>query len=582
MIRRYGRGLIPTLLVAMLVLSACGGRADLPTPRPTATVAQLPTATTSPSTPTALPATPTPVPATATPTPQRATPTPPGPAIKRGGTLNLGVYLDSPTLDIQKVRFTLATQSMYSSMNTLIQDDPATHKQVVGDLAESWNVSGDGLTYTFNLRKDVQWSDGQAFSAQDVLYSFNRILDDSLQPPSQLRNRLSLVSKIEAPSDSVVRLTLKSKSASFLSQIADIFMVIYPKHRPFPEFDSNPVSTGPFRIVSRTSASGVELTRNDRYFAKGKDNLPYLDGLKIILVTDQTLHLAAFKTGRLDVTDRGSVMPGSTKTDVRKAVPNVQIFPYLSSANTLIFQNRGITADPRFREAVDLAIDRSAMVALGEAGSSITAVAIGGASIPASLGGAWGLPADELARLPGYRQPKTDDIERAKALIRDLNLSGPVKLTYHTITDSFTVVKDQLTKIGVNMELEQLQFGVQVDRLITGNFQLGYAGVAPPFDDPTYVMSGLYKTGGAFNYGKWSVPEIDSLIAQQDASLDPVERKKLVTDLERQMINSHIAPVLWWGGGSHYWQPYVMNSRAKGAPLLYSNVSRYQEVWLDR
>ncbi len=210
------------------------------------------------------------------------------------------------TLDIHRTRDTLPQDSMLASLNSLIQTDLKDHATLRPDLAERWEVSSDGRVITFSLRRDVTWHDGEKFTAADVLFTIEKIAFDKGGYVSHVKERFAAMEKAEVVDDFTVRVTLKQPSVSFLTGMADEFLRIYPKHRPFPEFDARPVGTGPFKVVEYIRGSHVNLTRNDNFFRAGAERLPYLDGLNLLLVTDVALRAAAFRTGRIDGTGRAA------------------------------------------------------------------------------------------------------------------------------------------------------------------------------------------------------------------------------------------------------------------------------------
>ena len=181
----------------------------------------------------------------------------------------------------------------------LLKFDPENYPKIIGDLAESWTVSGDQKTYTFKIHKGVKFHDGSILTARDVKASYDKII---FPPPGvvSLRKTLySAVEKVEVPDDYTVVFRLKWPSASFLGSLASPFNYIYKADILAKDpnwYEKNIMGTGPFKFVEHVAGSHWVGKRNEDYFVKGR---PYLDGYRAIFIKDTGARVAAVRGGRV-------------------------------------------------------------------------------------------------------------------------------------------------------------------------------------------------------------------------------------------------------------------------------------------
>ncbi|HLZ10463.1 MAG TPA: ABC transporter substrate-binding protein, partial [Chloroflexota bacterium] len=145
--------------------------------------------------------------------------------------------------------------------------------KIVGNLAKSWDVSSDGTTVTFHLAQGVKWHDGTAFSAQDVVYSWNRAKDPNTKPANPHADYWAPVQSVEAPDDHTAKVTLKTYSDNWLFHMGAGSACIVSQ-KSVDTNKTNPIGTGPFKFAAWNRGSSLQLTRNDAYWgnkAKLKD-----------------------------------------------------------------------------------------------------------------------------------------------------------------------------------------------------------------------------------------------------------------------------------------------------------------------
>ena len=585
----YAHAMPVTVLFAVaLAMVACG------TAEPTTT--QIAPSTSSPTrppstTPTAIVNAPfTIVPTATRPAPTatagpNASPTPSPVKPKAGGVLRTYETRNLEGNDFHFVRNSSTWVAMAPLMSWLVAYNEGEGR-LYPDIAESWDISADGLTYTFHLAKGATWHDGQPVTADDVLYNVDRISGKlDLKDPvyKTTFNPLDTVEKVDA---STVRMKLKQQSAPFLSSLGIIGNMFYPKHVPIDEFKLNrPVGSGPYKWQSYQPDIQIILKRNSIYWKKDDlgNQLPYLDGVTIFIIPDATAARAAFRTAQLDVTFPHASPIVGVRDQVLKDVPGTKIITSYS-ARGLQFRNKPPFDDIRFRKAVHLALDRTAMANIYDPGESEPFILY---SLPGSK---WGLTKDEVKRLPGYNpDTKAQDIDEAKKLfadfLKDHNLTTatfrPV-LTARDIYKDFAVMAQDILKrnLGLQLELKVTDSPTTVQLQQAGNFDLYQQGTAPASSDPSQYLTPFFYSTSGLNLTGMGDPEIDKSLDEMDRTLDVQKRNDIARSSERKILDTYWV-LITIGDPQHIAvRPEVRNFNR----LLSqdNNSSQFERVWLDK
>src|SRR5919202_821203 len=224
---------------------------------------------------------------------------------RRGGILRVALAGDPPSLDMHQEQTFLVTIPFSPVYNTLVMFDPHAYPKVIGDLAKSWTVSEDGMTYTFTLHEGVKFHDGSELTAADVKASWDKIISPPEGVVSPRKSENEFIKSIEAPDPYTVVFRLHYPAASFLPGIAHPANFIYAKK--YLDQDPNyykqkAIGNGPFKLKEYVHGSSIELVRNPDYWKKG---LPYLDGAKYFIIKDDGVRAKSIRGDRTYVEFRG-------------------------------------------------------------------------------------------------------------------------------------------------------------------------------------------------------------------------------------------------------------------------------------
>jgi peptide/nickel transport system substrate-binding protein len=498
---------------------------------------------------------------------------------RRGGVLLAVIGADPPTLDPHQ-ESTFATQQIVAPLySTLLQIDPYSYPKIIGDLATDWKISADGLTYTFKIRPDVRFHDGSRLTAADVKASYDKIIFPPAGVRSIRKNAYAMVASVEAPDATTVLFKLKFPSASLLDNLASPWNVIYPKKyldKDPNHFLKNVLGSGPFRFKAYTRGSTFEGERNPDYFVKDR---PYLNGYKFFISPETSVRAAAIRSGRAYIEFRD--LPLSEVDAIKRQLGDkvtVQHTPMVGQFGIAIQNTIKPFSDVRVRRALTLGIDRHTA---GRVLFPLTGLKhVGGLMRP---GTEWAMPPAELEKLPGFWRDADRSRAEAKKLLAEAGFPSGfkvvlknrnVKLPYQ---DFAVFVIQEWRKIGIEAENRPLETAAFIaDGREHGNFELIVSATVEYIDDPDVILR-RYTTGDPQNLGRYSDPILDDLFARQTRSLDPAERKKLIVDLQKRVLEqAYYMPGLWWTRNVVHWTK-VKNYVAP--PSHYTN-QKLQDVWL--
>lgn len=496
---------------------------------------------------------------------------------RSGGNLRIGRLQDPLHLDPTLSTSLEAAAIHGNTYSRLIRPDsglgrPFGTTRFVSDLAEVWEQPDD-TTYVFYLRKGVKFHDkppvnGRELTAEDVKYTFERLVDKATDSPNA--KLYSLLDKIEIPDRYTVKIKIKEPYAPFLNHLSHHYSSwIIPKEavEKFGNLKKTIIGTGPFILDSWERNVKAVFKRNPDYFLKG---LPYLDGFEFLYIPGHAARLAAFLSGELDL---GSPFLPDLQS-VKSAIPGVRIdreLPVVQSALTMQVLKPPFNSK-RVRQAIKYAINLRNLISVVYSGEAVW----GSAVPPVFL--EWALPQDELQRL--WRQ----DIDLARQLMAADGRADGFKTTIYTTTAHGQVYIDiaeniarQLREINIDVSLQIKEYAAHLAAVQDGNFEMFVGPKTISADIDEYLYAG-YHTRGVRNWPHGSDPALDLLLEKQRKSFKEEERTKIVKDIQRMLADLAFDVPLPSPYSFSSVPPYVKDyqgSADAGAPALMF-------VWQDK
>ncbi len=506
-------------------------------------------------------------------------------AQKVGGVLN-SMLRETPAhfspLEASTVEPVITAAPTY---NNLVVFDPLKAQEslanVVPDLAEKWALSDGGKRLTFTLRRGVKWQDGKPFTSADVKYTFDLVRGVSTTAKLRLNPRKAWfwnVKDVETRGDYEVIFVLGAPEPSLLALLATHLLPIVPAHVELSELRLKPMGTGPFRVKEIVPEQGVLLERNPDYWMKGR---PYLDGIRFTVIRSRPARMAALTVGQVDFSFAND-MTANTRDQLKKAVPSIHVQETAVNGwdNLIVNTKRPPFDNPKVRQALNLALDRSAFIASIYGGTALE----GGAMIPPPYG-VWGLSPAQLAKVPGYGDAARN-LAEARSIMQGLGYGPdkPLKVTVSTraldvYMDSAVWVVSQLKNAYMDPALEQIETAVWFPKVSRRDFQLGVNFTAGVVDDPDAVLFENFACGSERNFSDYCSEQTQKLFLAQSAETNPAKRLALVHEIDVRLQTESARPILAQKIEFFSTWPHVHNLIAHQSVYNYW---RFQEVWLDK
>jgi peptide/nickel transport system substrate-binding protein len=502
---------------------------------------------------------------------------------RSGGELVFLIPSEPPSYDGHREGTFGMVHPLAPHYNTLLRIDPTdrTGTRPAPDLAESWTISPDGLTYTFKLRQGVRFHDGSPMTSRDVKASYDKIIFPSQGVVSMRKGSYQVVEVVEAPDPHTVRFRLKWPEASFLTSVASPYNWIMKADilaKDIRWYETNVMGTGPFKFVEHVKGSHWVGKRNPDYWDKGK---PYLDGYRGLFVSSSSAQVAAIRAERAHIQFRG-FSPADRDALVSAMGPKITVQESPWNCVQLVTMNheRKPWDDRRVRRALTLALDRY------EASKSLSRIAVvkevGGIQVP---GTQWATPAAELEKLAGYGRDVVANRAEARRLLREAGVPDGFSFTFKNrgIPQPYEPIAiwliDQWRQIGLNVKMETIEASAHVTHLRRGDFDVASDAqcsfvVEPDIDLQKYQSVGISDN----NYSRYKDPVLDELFMKQSRAIDAEERKRHVRAFEKRLLDeeAHYIYSLQW----HRIVPH--NSRVRGWTITPSHFLNQQldTVWL--
>ena len=566
-----------------LALMACSSEEE-PAPAPTAAPAPAPTTAPAPA-PTAAPA---PAP-TAAPEPEAMMMeceigclTSPDPNPKSGGEIKTAWGATTKHYDIHQGG---AGHIMTSFYNKLIGLDPTVGlAEITPELATDWQISDDGMEFTFNLREGVKFHDGSDFSADDVVTTFDRIIfPEKYEGMTSVSQSLfDAIGGIEKVDDYTVKFTLSKPRVWQFDLFSMTSAVIYPSDvleaKNYDLKTEVAPGTGPFKLVDHKQAEVWEFEANAEYW---NPELPYVDTVLMQHVPAWTDRGTAVLTGNADFSwnvSRDTWDQGTERPEISNA-----LLDNFGALEVKWNNEKAPFDDPTFKRAVHLAINRHQAVDVYREEVNIV-------SRWMSKAGEGATPDDELYQIPGYKRENADDIAEAQKLLADAGFAdGEGLRTFKLVSASVPghaevlspfFVEQLKTNLGMEVEISVVERAL-VSEEYKKDFDLVLSTIFhSPVKNHTPLWQVVWTTGASQNFGKYSNAEFDDIVTELNGELDAMKRAELFRKGE-EILDAN-PPQFHFGFTAHMpmWHNYV-----KGLQLekrVQTEWGRFETVWLDR
>lgn len=466
---------------------------------------------------------------------------------KRGGTLNFAISAETPHYDCHGSD-TYATLHFSSPFySTLLTFNLDKFPEVKGDVAQSWTVAPDLMTYTFKLHPNVKFHDGTPLTSADVKATYERLRNPPAGVVSTRRATFSDIATIETPDPLTVVFKMKAVNAAMLEHFASPWNCIYSakllaEDANAPKTKIN--GTGAFVFVEHVKGGHVAGKRNDNYFKKG---LPHLDGFKGIFTLQAAAMLNALQGGQVLAEFRG-VSPADRDRMVTAMGDKIRVEESSWTLNLLVAFNtqKKPFDDVRVRKALLMAIDRWG----GSQGLSriSTLRSVGGVIRP---GSPFATPEAELVKLPGFAKDIKKSREEARRLLKEAGVPN-LKFTLHNrnlampYTPAGIFLVDQWRQIGVEVEHKQSDTAPYLATMNAGNHDVAI-DFSNLFMDDSSLGLAKYLTGAPENRSLSKDPDLNRLYEEHMRERIPEKRKALIAAFEKRLFeNAYQQPLLWW------------------------------------
>lgn len=498
----------------------------------------------------------------------------------RGGQFVYAITQGEPaTMDCHVAISINVSMRIAPHYSALLKQNPADPSQIQGDLARSWTVSRDGLTYTFKLHPNVRFHDGTALTASDVRFSLDRIRNPPKGMLSPREAMFADVNSIDTPDKETVVIKLSASNAAFLKVLANPTACVISEAlaKSDPDYPGKKVmGSGPFKFVRYSPGNEWVGERFDQYFVKGR---PYLDGFRALSMPVPAA-INALSAGQVMTDFRGVANADVPRIKAARG-DKVRVHEAKEPINLLLMYmvngKKPDLADVRVRRAMALALDHWGGEKLVERST--------GTSAPGGLlrpGSSFARSPEELSSLPGFRR----DMDAARAEARKLLAeAGKTNLNLRLLNRkpfpyAGVFLIDQLRQIGITVTQEMPEDPQYVAKREAGDFDLMLGAFPDMDDDPTVQWSALTsESTNARIYANGEEKRMDAYYLQQKQANTVAQRKAILQEAEAWMLNQAYVMPFFWGR-----RTVVMASEVRGYTPSHSNWVGLDlaELWLAK
>lgn len=392
-------------------------------------------------------------------------------------------------------------------------------------LAKSIDTSDDNLSYTMHLRDDVKWSDGEKFTADDVVFTFEAMEkeENAGWAYSQLVYKEGAV-KIEKVDDYTVKLTMPFVNSAAVEMFSQIF--IMPKHvyENVTNFENNdvntkPVGTGPYVMSEYSAGSYVKFTKNENYFL----GAPSIDNIVYRIIENENTAMTAIQSGEVDAWIGTPAQVAQMNLDSA----NLTVYPYQEGRVAYMMINAARVQNEDLRKAILYALDKKAIADAALLSSDYY-------DLP------WSFMPPNSKFFTEDVEKYEQNLEKSKEYLAASGVQKPELNLAYSGSDtlqstSALLVQEQLEKAGFKVTLSGIDSKALSQQMKDKNntYDMYFGGYIMGIDPDTF--SSLFETGAAYNYMYYDQPEINEMFAQGRKETDETKRKEIYTNLQKKI-----------------------------------------------
>ena len=392
-------------------------------------------------------------------------------------------------------------------------------------LAKSIDTSDDNLTYTMHLRDDVKWSDGEKFTADDVVFTFEAMEkeENAGWAYSQLVYKEGAV-KIEKVDDYTVKLTMPFVNSAAVEMFSQIFIMPKHEYENVTNFENNdvntkPVGTGPYVMSEYSAGSYVKFTKNENYFL----GAPSIDNIVYRIIENENTAMTAIQSGEVDAWIGTPAQVAQMNLDSA----NLTVYPYQEGRVAYMMINAARVQNEDLRKAILYALDKKAIADAALLSSDYY-------DLP------WSFMPPNSKFFTEDVEKYEQNLEKSKEYLAASGVQKPELNLAYSGSDtlqstSALLVQEQLEKAGFKVTLSGIDSKALSQQMKDKNntYDMYFGGYIMGIDPDTF--SSLFETGAAYNYMYYDQPEINEMFAQGRKETDETKRKEIYTNLQKKI-----------------------------------------------
>jgi peptide/nickel transport system substrate-binding protein len=476
---------------------------------------------------------------------------------KRGGTLRVASVDKPVNMDPGYAQLYSSLQIYQNVFNKLVYVDETG--QFIPGLAKSWKQEND-KSWLFELVDNAVFHNGEPFTAKDVAFTFSRILDAKNKLP--MRVFFTPVEGVEPVGSHQVRFHLNKPWGAMLATLAQATEMVNEKALQAKDPKLFPIGTGPYKFVEWVKDDHVTLERWDKYF---RPSQPYIDRIIFNAPADDTVRLTGLQTGKFNwiQTVPPQRIPELERARDMKSSPGRPYFPFFFLLNA----SRPPLGDKRIRQAIAWALDRSEIVKLVYYGSHVVTAE------PTPEPSPWATGVNAHKGGP--------DLARAKQLMSDAGVGSGLTLTYlvksqvPVLVKTGEILREQLKKIGITLDVRPLESGQYFEELVGKKFDVAAAWWSVSVD-PDLFYYPMQHSSSPWNFCGFKSEEADRRLDAFRTTTNAAARKKMYPDLVRWLQEEGSLLIF-----SNEIQRYWMKPNVQGSVPLSSLELRFEDTWLS-